>query len=457
MTSVHQTVEAQRAFFAAGHTKHIRFRIEQLRALRDAIRKNETHLFDALRKDLHKADVESYMTEIGFTYGEINHMIRKLRSWSKPRSVRSGLVNSDAKSEIHYEPYGIVLVMAPWNYPFMLTLAPLVGAIAAGNCAVVKPADYSTHTSAAIKKIIDETFDPAYISVFLGDRTVNQAVLEERYDMICFTGSPSLGRIVMEKASRHLTPVLLELGGKSPCIVDEDAQIDLAAKRIAFGKYLNAGQTCIAPDYLFVHAKVKDALLAGIRRYIHEFYGEDPRTSPDFGRIINQRQYERVKRLLCSGTIAEGGQTDDAERYIAPTILDGITADDPVMQEEIFGPVLPVMTFFHMNEVCSFVNSREKPLALYYFSQSRARQNSVLRHTSAGGVCINDTIMHISNPHLPFGGVGSSGMGQYHGHHSFLAFSHAKPVLRKTTLFDLPIRYAPYRDSMLRLARRIFE
>lgn len=457
MNSVHETVEQQRAFFASGRTKNVHFRIEQLKKLRDGIKRNEHLLYDALKKDLGKARVESYMTEIGFTYGEINHMIHKVRSWSKPRSVRSGLVNMDARSEIHYEPFGVVLVMAPWNYPFQLTIAPLAAAIAAGNCAVVKPADYSGHTSEVMRKIISESFDPSYVSVFLGNRTVNLAVLEERYDMICFTGSPSLGRVVMEKASRHLTPVLLELGGKSPCIVDEDAQVELAAKRIAFGKYLNAGQTCIAPDYLFAHAKIKDRLLDRIRHYIHQFYGGDPRQSPDFGRIINARQYERVKGLLGAGTIVEGGQTADEERYIAPTIIDGISPSDPIMNEEIFGPLLPVMTFSHIGEVEAFVTSREKPLALYYFSQSRAKQKRMLMNTSAGGVCINDTIMHISNPNLPFGGVGSSGMGQYHGHHSFLSFSHAKPVLRKTTLFDLPIRYAPYKDSMLRLAKRIFE
>lgn len=457
MEEISSIVKKQHEFFATGATKDIAFRIEQLKRLKTAIKSNEELLYDALKKDLGKSKVESYMTEIGFTYGEINHMIGKLSSWSRPQKMRSGLVNFDARSWIQYEPFGVVLVMAPWNYPFQLVMAPVAGALAAGNCIIIKSADYSKNTSDVLKKIISESFHPSYINVFTGDRSVNQAVLEQRYDLICFTGSPSLGRIVMEKAARHLTPVILELGGKSPCIVDEDADIDLAAKRIAFGKYLNAGQTCIAPDYLYVHEKIKHELIERIRFHIHRMYGDDPHASPDFGRIINARQYERIKRLLAEGVIVEGGQTNDDERYISPTIIDDITTDNLIMKEEIFGPVFPVMTFSQISEVISFVSSGEKPLALYYFSQSRRKQREMLLRTSSGGVCINDTIMHITNPHLPFGGVGSSGTGQYHGYHSFKVFSHAKPVLKKTTLFDLPLRYAPYREIMMKLAKLIFE
>jgi len=295
------------------------------------------------------------------------------------------------------------------------------------------------------------------VCAVLGDRTVNQAVLDERFDIICFTGSPSLGRIVMEKAARNLTPVVLELGGKSPCIVDEDASIELAARRLVFGKFVNAGQTCIAPDYLMVHEKVKVKFLEQVRMQLKKLYGEDPHTSPDFGRIINARQYERLKTIIDSGTVIEGGQHDDADRYIAPTILDNVKADDLVMKDEIFGPILPVMTFSDVRETVSFISSREKPLALYYFTESRAKQNMMLRNTAAGGVCINDTIMHITNSFLPFGGVGNSGMGSYHGHYGFETFSHAKPVMRKTTLFDIPLRYAPYKNSLIRLARWIYE
>jgi aldehyde dehydrogenase (NAD+) len=455
--NLHETVTSQHTFFLTGKTKEISFRIEQLKKLRDGIKKNEELLFSALEKDLGKSRFESYTTEIGFTYSEIKHMIRKLKSWSRPRKVKRGLINLDAGSEIHYEPYGVALIMAPWNYPFQLVMAPLASVLAAGNCALIKPADYSKNTSEVIKKIIGEVFDPSYVCAVLGDRTVNQAVLDERFDIICFTGSPSLGRIVMEKAARNLTPVVLELGGKSPCIVDEDASIELAARRLVFGKFVNAGQTCIAPDYLMVHEKVKVKFLEQVRMQLKKLYGEDPHTSPDFGRIINARQYERLKTIIDSGTVIEGGQHDDADRYIAPTILDNVKADDLVMKDEIFGPILPVMTFSDVRETVSFISSREKPLALYYFTESRAKQNMMLRNTAAGGVCINDTIMHITNSFLPFGGVGNSGMGSYHGHYGFETFSHAKPVMRKTTLFDIPLRYAPYKNSLIRLARWIYE
>jgi len=449
-----RTVEAQRAFFATQATKSLAFRLEALEKLEAAILAYEERLNAAMYADFRKSPFEVYATEVGLVLSEIRFHRKHLRGWMKPERVPSGLVNFPAASRILREPYGVALLIAPWNYPFQLLINPLVGAISAGNCAVLKPADYSTHTGEVMAEMIRETFDPSYIAAFTGGRTVIQALLEERYDYIFFTGSSALGRLVMEKAAHHLTPVSLELGGKSPCIVGADANLEVAARRIAWGKFLNAGQTCVAPDYLLVHQEVKAALVERLKVAITRMYGEDPRQSPDFPRIINGKQMTHLKRLLQSGTVLFGGVVDDAERYISPTLIDGVGPEDPIMQEEIFGPLLPILTFATLDEAIAQVNARPKPLAFYFFSESRKHQEYVLARTSSGGGCINDTVAHLANHHLPFGGVGNSGMGGYHGWYSFDGFSHRRAILRKPTLFDIPLRYAPYAGK-LGLVRKI--
>jgi aldehyde dehydrogenase (NAD+) len=449
MESIAKAAQAHRDFFRTGTTRSIAFRIEQLQKLHNALRQHEDDIYDAFWQDLRKPRMEVFGTEIGFVLKELKLHMRKLHRWAKPTPVRTDILNFYSTSRILHEPFGVVLIMSPWNYPLQLALAPLVGAISAGNCAMLKPAHYSTHVSELLQKIITGIFPPEYVSVFTGDRRVNQGVLEQRFDMIFFTGSPKLGRIVMEKAARHLTPVVLELGGKSPCIVERDAALDIAAPRIAFGKFLNAGQTCIAPDHLFVHEAVKDRLLDHIHRWTVRAFGEDPEKSTDYGRIITLEQLERLERLMRSaGTILHGGQVNRSTRYIAPTIIDGITADAPIMQEEIFGPILPVLTFTRLQDVIDSINAREKPLAMYFFSASKAKRDLLLSSTSSGGGCINDTIMHVANPRLPFGGVGSSGMGCYHGRHSFDTFSHHRSILQKTTAFNPSIPYPPYKGKL---------
>lgn len=448
MTDISRIIASQREYYLTHATRSIDFRIENLKKLKQAILKYENRLYDSLKKDLGKSSFEAYEAEIGFTLKELSAHIANLRKWAKPTRIRTDLVNFYSKSFIVHEPLGVILVMAPWNYPFQLLFNPLVGAISSGNCVVLKPAHYSGHTAEVIRELIHETFDERYINVFTGGRKVIQEILDERFDHICFTGGTYLGRIVMEKASRHLTPVTLELGGKSPCIVDEDADIDVAARRITFGKFLNAGQTCIAPDYLFVHSKIKNQLVERIQHYITEFFGIDPKQSPDYGRIINDEQLERLTSLIKNGTVVVGGRIDPKERYIAPTILDNVKPDDPVMMEEIFGPIFPVMEYNNLDEVIAFVNGREKPLAMYFFSSSKEKQKKILTRTSSGGGCINDTIVHLTNARMPFGGVGYSGMGSYHGKFSFNAFIHHRSIISKSTLLDMPLRYAPYKNKL---------
>ena len=408
---IRRITDSQREFFLTQTTKDVEYRIAALKKLKDAIRQNEAAIFSALKHDVGKPSYEAYITEVGFTIKEIDYHIKHLKSWAKPHKIKRDLINFDASSVIQHEPFGVVLIMAPWNYPFQLVMSPLVGALSAGNCAVLKPADYAKKTAEIIRTIIEQTFESNYVAVVTGDREVNQQLFDTRFDYIFFTGSPSLGKYAMEKASQNLTPITLELGGKSPCIVDHDADIDIAARRIAFGKYINAGQTCIAPDYVFAHSSIKDELLKKIQKTITEFYGSDPEKSSDFGRIINDRQYARLKGLMSSGHIFTGGKYNDATRYIEPTVLDNVTPEDPIMQEEIFGPILPVMSFKNLDTVIEHINTSEKPLALYFFSENSKTQKHVLEHTTSGGMCINDTIMHTTNPRLPFGGVGFSGMG----------------------------------------------
>ena len=433
---------AQKHYFRTGQTLDISYRLTALRALKAAILKHEKALTDALWADLHKSYEEAYLTEISIVLGEIDNHISNLRSWASPVHRPTPLKMFPSRSRIVSEPLGSTLIIAPWNYPVQLLLNPLVGAISAGCTAILKPSPYVPTVARALEELIADTFESEYVATVQGNRDVNTALLAERYDLIFFTGSPALGRTVMAAAAKNLTPVVLELGGKSPCIVDYDADIAVAARRIAWGKCLNAGQTCIAPDYLLVHSAVKDRLIAALGKEFKALLGEEPQQSKHFVRIVNERAFDRLVGYFKDGDIVVGGQTERSERFIAPTILDNVNPESAVMQDEIFGPIFPVVTFLTTAEAVNFVTSREKPLALYYFGKSGKQ---VIRTTSSGGACINDTIMHIANENLPFGGVGNSGMSSYHGKNSFDVFSHQRAVVTTPTWLDLPFRYMPYK------------
>ncbi len=437
-------VEAQRAFFASGATLPYKFRIQQLKRLAEALDEWEAPLCEALWKDLHKSPEEAILTELSIVRGEIRNHLRHLRRWMRTRKVPSPLKMFPSRTRIQTEPLGTALIISPWNYPIQLLLNPLVGAISAGCTAVLKTSPAVPHTSQVLERMIGLTFDERYVVAFGGHRDMNTALLEQHFDLIFFTGSPSLGRTVMEAAAKHLTPVVLELGGKSPSIVSRKADVELAAKRIAWGKTLNAGQTCIAPDYLLIHSSQKARFVEAFRRALRQLHGEDVAQSQHYGRLVSDRAFDRVASYLNDGKVLVGGTTDRTERYIEPTLLEVRSADVAVMKEEIFGPVLPLITFESLDEVIDFVNERPKPLALYFFG-STEESRRVLRHTSSGGACVNDTIMHIANERAPFGGVGNSGMGHYHGKRSFDAFSHERTVVSTPTCIDLPLRYMPYK------------
>jgi len=456
-------IESQRAFFHTGATLGLNFRRQMLKKLQGALDKWEKPLADALWTDLHKSYEEAYLTELSIVKGEVKNHLRHLGSWVKRKRVSTPIKMFPSRSFIVSEPLGNTLIMAPWNYPVQLLLNPLVGAISAGCTAVLKPSPYVPNVSATLARMIEDTFDSQYIAVVQGNREVNQALLAQRFDLIFFTGSPSLGKMVMEAASKHLTPVILELGGKSPCIVDRDADIKTAAKRIAWGKTLNSGQTCIAPDYLLIHEEVKEHFIEAFAKAVKELHGSDIKAHKHYVRMVSDRAFERVKGYLAEGDILYGVRTDASERFIEPTILDPhISLSDAdadakangkaVLTEEIFGPVFPLLTFKESDEVVAYITRREKPLAFYYFG-SEENGWRILHHTSSGGACINDTIMHIANEHVPFGGVGNSGMGAYHGEESFRAFSHRRTVVATGTWIDLPFRYMPYR--MFGLVKKI--
>lgn len=434
-------VVKQREFFQSGKTLGYSFRIEQLKALKNMVKQNEKKIFTALKKDLNKSQHEAFTTEIGFIYIEIDFVIKNLEKWMKEEKVDAPITHKGTKNYIRKEPYGVSLIIAPWNYPFQLAIAPIIGAIAAGNTVVLKPSEFSQFTSSLLFKIIGESFDPAYITVVEGDKEVNQQLLKERFDYIFFTGSTAVGKIIMKAASEHLTPVTLELGGKSPAIINNDANINLAAKRIVWGKYTNAGQTCVAPDFLYVHENIKIKLIKAMKKHIRSFYGKNPLENKDYVHIINQGHFDRLRKLLSNGDIIYGGQVNANRRSIEPTILDNVSWDDPVMKEEIFGPILPVLTFNKLEQAITKIKNMEKPLALYYFGNKQKGQDQVIENISFGGGCINDTLYHLANPNLPFGGVGSSGMGAYHGEYSFDTFSHKKSIMKQTTKFDIPLRY----------------
>lgn len=423
-------------------------RKEKLRDLKRVIKKYEDEILEALKKDLNKSFFEGYETEVGIVLEEINYTLKHLNKWAKVKRVKTPIFHFPATSYIYQEAYGKVLIMSPWNYPFQLTIAPLVGAIAAGNRVVVKPSEYSNNTAEIIEKILKEVFSQDEVKVVKGGRAVNQDLLKQKYDYIFFTGSPAVGKIVMESAAKHLTPVTLELGGKSPCIVDSSAKVKMAAKRIVWGKFLNAGQTCVAPDYLLVHQDVKAELVKEMIGYIKEFYGNSPIDNPDYPKIINKKHFDRINGLIRNEKIITGGNCNEQAMKIAPTILDHITWQSPIMQEEIFGPVLPVMEFDDLNQVVEMMGNHPKPLALYFFTSSKENEKKILSNISFGGGCINDTIIHLSNSNLPFGGVGNSGMGQYHGKASFNTFSHPKSIIKKSNLIDIYLRYPPFKDHL---------
>ncbi|NEQ76780.1 MAG: aldehyde dehydrogenase [Okeania sp. SIO2C9] len=454
-SSISKILNKQRQFFATGKTRNVEFRIKQLKLLKQVVSDDREQIIAAIKADLNRPTFEGYF-ELGFVK-EINNAIKKLKYWIKPRTVSTPIEQFPAGAKIYPEPLGVVLIIGAWNYPFQLVISPLLGAIAAGNCAIIKPSEVAANTSEVVANLIANTFDPVYISTVTGGVEITQQLLAEKFDHILFTGGTKVGKIVMEAAAKNLTPVTLELGGKSPCIVDADVQLEYTAKRIAWGKFINAGQTCVAPDYLLVNQAVKSDLLDKIKKYIVEFYGKNPANSPDYCRIINEKQFSRLTNLLQDGKIVIGGETNSEDRYIAPTIIEGVSWDSLIMQEEIFGPILPVLEYSNLEEAIAIVNSRPKPLALYFFSRNKQKQEQVLTETSSGNVCINDTVMQFGVVSLPFGGVGNSGIGSYHGKASFDTFSHYKSVLKKGLWFDLSWRYAPYKNKISLIKKVIFK
>lgn len=448
-----QLISAQKQFFYTGKTGSVAFRKEMLTKLYGKIQEMEPEIHAALKQDLGKSSTESYMCETGLTLNEISYMLRHLKSFSRARRVLTPLAQFPSRSYVIKEPYGCVLVMSPWNYPFLLTLEPMVDAIAAGNTVILKPSAYSPATSAVIRRLISDIFPPEFVSVVEGGRAENQTLLDQPFDYIFFTGGTTVGRQVLEKAARHLTPVTLEMGGKSPCIVDESANLKVAARRIAFGKYLNCGQTCVAPDYLLIQSSVKDRFLSYFQEAVREMYGENPLENPDYGKIINEKHFHRLKGILAGETILLGGETREDTLQIAPTVVCPATPDGPAMGEELFGPILPVLTYENIQEAIGFVRSRPKPLALYIFSSNRANITMLQSTLSYGGGCVNDTIIHLATSRMGFGGVGASGMGSYHGKKGFDTFTHEKSTVDKGTWLDLPMRYQPFTAGKEKLVR----
>jgi aldehyde dehydrogenase (NAD+) len=442
-SGIESLVKNQRQFFESGATRDIKTRIEQLKLLKKAILQNEQAIYDALKADFNKPVFETYTSEIGVVLEEIGIMLSNIKKWSAPQQVGTGIANFPARSYIYAEPFGVSLVIGAWNYPFQLTIAPVVGAIAAGNTVIMKPSRVAAHTYEVIANMVKEFFDPRYIAC-ADIQTDNAEMLAQRYDYIFFTGGVQVGKVIARAAAEFLTPTTLELGGKSPCIVDETADIATSAKRIVWGKFINAGQTCVAPDYLLVHEKVKDKLFDAMKAAVKEFYGENPMTSSDYASIINDRHFERLSSMIKGGKVVFGGKTDAAKKYIAPTLITDIDLDHPLMDDEIFGPILPAFSFSHFNDALRIVKKFEKPLAFYIFSNHYETQQRCIEEVQFGGGCINDTVSHFINHDLPFGGIGNSGMGGYHGKFSFDTFTHYKGVMNKVNWPDVPLRYPPY-------------
>lgn len=449
MNLIEQTFHNSKQYFNTHETKSLKFRKKQLKQLSKSIKNYENELLEVFQKDLGKNKVETYATEIGYTLKSIKLARKELKNWSKTKQVNTPLYMFPTKSYIMKEPYGTVLIIGPFNYPFQLLIEPLIGAIAAGNTVILKPSEYTPNVSEIIEKIITDAFAPEYISIIQGNAETTQSLLQLPFDYIFFTGSEQVGRIVYKAASEHLTPVTLELGGKSPAIIDESANIKVASERISFGKFTNAGQTCVAPDYLLVNRKVKNELISALTKTITEFYGENIQESPDYGRIVNEKHFNRLSELLNihKPEISFGGQTDADENYIAPTILDGITINSKIMDDEIFGPLLPIITYDDFNEAIDLIRTKPKPLSLYLFSEDENSSERVLNELSFGGGAINDTLMHLANPNLPFGGVGASGIGKYHGKYTFDTFSHDKSYIFKSTRLESSLLFPPYKGK----------
>ncbi|AZN41279.1 aldehyde dehydrogenase [Paenibacillus albus] len=456
MPSYSELVASQRMFFQSGATRSYEFRMQQLDKLYVLVADNELLILKALHEDLNKSELEGFFADVGYIKYEISHARKHLRSWMKPQRVKTPLTHFGSSSKIFRDPYGVNLIIAPWNYPFLLTLTPLIGAIAGGNTAIIKPSELAAHSSELLHKLLANAFPPEYIACVEGAADETTALLQERFDHIFYTGSSSIGKIIMSAASQHLTPVTLELGGKNPAIVDESANIPLAARRIAWGKLLNAGQTCIAPDYIYVHRSIEQRFRESLRDEMIQLHSSQPLNNPDYTSIINDRHLNRLQGLLDGPTVYYGGQIDRQKRMLAPTILTDVSWEHAVMQDEIFGPITPILPYDSLGDVISQIKKQEKPLALYLFTENKQVKQQVIREVPFGTGGINDTLFQFMNPHLPFGGVGSSGSGSYHGVHSFQCFTHPKSVLSQTTKFDLPLRYGKSK-SALQIIRRLFK
>ena len=445
-SEIKDIVKQQRNYFASGITLDIDYRIQMLRKLKSCIQKHEVQINEAIRKDLGKSGFESYMCETGLVLSEISYMLKHVRKFSREKTVWTPLAQFHARSFQKPSPYGVVLIMSPWNYPFLLTIDPLVDAIAAGNTAVIKPSAYSPNTSQLIQEMLGECFSPDYVAIVTGGREENTCLLQEHFDYIFFTGSQRVGKEVMRHAADHLTPLTLELGGKSPCIVEKSANLKLAAKRIVFGKYLNCGQTCVAPDYIYCDPVIKDALIQELKKQITLQFGKHPLVNPNYGKMINEKHFQRVCGLMDTEKLVHGGDNNTDTLQIEPSILDNVTFEDAVMQEEIFGPVLPVLTYESLDQAIDKINSMAHPLALYLFTNDKSIARKVMSRCGFGGACINDTIIHLATSEMGFGGFGESGMGSYHGKEGFRTFSHYKSIVDKKIWLDLPMRYQPYQN-----------
>lgn len=452
---IEEIVKMERVFFETHQTKDIEFRKRALMNIKKWMLDHENEIYEALKQDLNKSQCESYMCEVGMTLSELNDQLRHLEKRSKPKRVKTPLAQFYAKSYELAEPYGVVLVMSPWNYPFMLSMEPLIGAIAAGNCVILKPSAYAPHVSKLLKKMMEQTCRKEHVSVVEGGRAENTQLLEQRFDKIFFTGSVNVGKLVMSKASAHLTPVTLELGGKSPCIIDKSANVPIAARRVAFGKYLNSGQTCVAVDYVVVHSSVKEAFIEEVKKCIGEFFGSDALQSEQLVKIINEHHYERLKKLLEHQHLLFGGRSK--QQYIEPSVVEVDSLENPLMKEEIFGPILPILTYDKIEEAISLIHHFEKPLAFYLFTNDQEVEKKCLNEISFGGGCINDTVIHLASTKLGFGGVGYSGMGQYHGQKSFDTFSHMRSIVKKANWIDLPMRYYPLTQRKEKLIRKFMK
>lgn len=452
----HSILQKQRNFFATGATLDINFRLAQLRKLKSLIKENESYILDAMHKDLRRDPAETYLIELVVTLEELNYVINKLKSWAKPKRVRTPFpLLTPGVSRLYYEPYGCALIISPWNYPIFLNFSPMIGAMAAGNCVLLKPSEIASASQEVLSDIINNNFPAEYIFSIEASPNEMDSLLAEKFDYIFFTGGTQIGKIIMSAAAKHLTPVTLELGGKSPCIIDASANLTYASTRIIWGKMCNAGQTCIAPDYIFVHSSVKEKFIEECKKVLNAFYGVDPSKSNSFDRIINTKHFERLEKLMQQGRIIVGGQINKNDLYIAPTLIDQVTWQDPIMQEEIFGPLLPIISFDSLDEVIQKLNTESSPLALYMFSNERSAINKVIQRVSFGGGCINDCLLHVANPHLPFGGIGNSGLGSYHGKFSFETFSHKKGVYERKPKIAMGLEYPPYTARKLGWLRRL--